>query len=176
MSDVLVIFATRMGATREIAEVVADELRAGGLTVDLRAVAEDLDPASYRAVVLGSAIYLRRWRPDAMRFLHRHRAALRHRPVWLFQSGPIDPDTATRVPWSVRRLEAQIGSRAPVMSFGGRLDRKHARGPLARWLSMSADLCGDARDWDAIPAWARRIHDDLRAHANTSAAPPRARD
>jgi len=44
------------------------------------------------AVVLGSAVYMRRWRPEARRFLRRFRRELAHRPFWVFSSGPVgDP-------------------------------------------------------------------------------------
>jgi menaquinone-dependent protoporphyrinogen oxidase len=160
VTDVLVIHAGKMGSTRQIAETIADELRAGGLSVDVCAATNALEPSGYRSVVLGSAIYLRRWRPDAIRYLRRNLATLRDLSVWLFQSGPIDPGTITPVPRTVRRIGARLGTQPP-MTFGGRLDAQHARGLLARWMASSADMRGDSRDWDAIRAWARGIRDDL---------------
>jgi menaquinone-dependent protoporphyrinogen oxidase len=160
VTDVLVIHAGKMGSTAQIAETIADELRAGGLSVDVCAAADAHDPSGYRAVVLGSAIYLRRWRPDAVRFLRRNLTTLRERSVWLFQGGPIDPATITPVPRSVRHIAARLGTQPPI-TFGGRLDAQHARGLLARWMASRADLRGDSRDWAAIRAWARDIRDDL---------------
>jgi menaquinone-dependent protoporphyrinogen oxidase len=160
VTDVLVVHAGRMGSTRQIAETIADELRAGGLSADVCAAADALDPSGYRAVVLGSALYLRRWRPDAVRFLRRNLTTLRDRSVWLFQGGPIDPATVTPVPRSVLRIAARLGTRPPT-TFGGRLDAQHARGLLARWMASSADIRGDSRDWAAIHAWARDIRDEL---------------
>jgi menaquinone-dependent protoporphyrinogen oxidase len=158
--DVLVIHAGKMGSTRQIAETIADELRSGGLSVDVCAAATAPEPSGYRAVVLGSAIYLRRWRPDAVRYLRRHLATLRDLSLWLYQSGPIDPDTITPVPRAVRRVGARLDTRPPT-TFGGRLDAQHARGLLARCMASSADMRGDSRDWDAIRAWARGIREDL---------------
>lgn len=169
MTDVLVVYATTMGSTRQIAEAITATLRAGGLTVDLRDAATHPDPHGYRAVIVGSALYLRRWRPDAMRFLRHHTATLRRLPLWLFQSGPTDPDTDTSTPWPVRRLQATLGAHQPVMTFGGRLDTEHANGPVARWMARSAELCGDARDWDAIREWANHIRNTLATSPSTPA-------
>lgn len=58
---VLVAYATRHGATKEIAEALAGALRRDGHPVDLRAAdhVETLDP--YDAAVLGSAVYYGHW-------------------------------------------------------------------------------------------------------------------
>jgi menaquinone-dependent protoporphyrinogen oxidase len=51
---VLVAYGTTGGGTGEIAEWVAEELRAAGLTVRLMPAAEVTDVAGYDALVLGS--------------------------------------------------------------------------------------------------------------------------
>jgi menaquinone-dependent protoporphyrinogen IX oxidase len=53
---VLVVYATRGGATRELAEQIAVELEQAGLAVDLQPVTTPVDVALHRAVVLGSAL------------------------------------------------------------------------------------------------------------------------
>ena len=71
----LVAYASRMGSTREIAEAVADRLRSSGLSVDVRACVDDPDPTGYAGVVVGSAVYVRRWLPGARAFLRGTRGA-----------------------------------------------------------------------------------------------------
>jgi menaquinone-dependent protoporphyrinogen oxidase len=108
--------------------------------------------------VLGSALYTRRWRPDAVRFLKRHAGALRGREVWLFQSGPCGPDAEDPdqpEPANVARLRAAIDAEPPV-TFGGVLDPATARGFLARRMARG-ELAGDFRDTDRIRRWAARI-------------------
>ena len=51
------------------------------------------DVASYDAFVIGSAVYLGRWRKDATEFAHQHQAQLAGSPVWLFSSGPLGTAT-----------------------------------------------------------------------------------
>ena len=72
-TGLLVAYASKYGATREIAEVVADTLRYGGRPVDVMAVRDVRDPSAYDAVVLGSALYLGAPLHDADTFLERHR-------------------------------------------------------------------------------------------------------
>ena len=81
----LVTLATKHGSTGEIAEAIADELRASGLEVDRFAADAAPDIAEYDAVALGSAVYTGGWLPTAGRFAHANREALRKLPVWLIQ-------------------------------------------------------------------------------------------
>ncbi|GAA4542205.1 flavodoxin domain-containing protein [Pseudonocardia xishanensis] len=169
-SDVLVVHASKSGGTAGIATTVAEELRAHGLTVDVAtaadAAADGVTLAGYRAVVLGSAIYSRRWRPEAMRFLRRHRVMLRARRVWLFQSGPCGPEAAhdaehgAHEPRAVAELREDLDM-APPMTFGGVLDPATARGFLARRMARGP-LAGDFRDMDRVRAWARDIAVQVR--------------
>ncbi|MFK4084835.1 flavodoxin domain-containing protein [Kribbella sp. NPDC020789] len=154
---VLVAYASKMGATAEIAEAIGDELRARGHEADVRNVADVAAVTPYDAVVLGSAIYAGRWRRPAIAFLRRHRDELRQRQVWLFHSGPLGPgkDEDQRIPASVGRLAHSIGATPPV-TFGGRLEPATATGFLARRMAQG-ELAGDCRDWPKIHAWAADI-------------------
>jgi len=164
---VLVAYASKHGATREIAEAVAAGLREAGCTVDCRAAHDAPRPDGYDAVVLGSATYVKRWRREARRFLHDHRDALAQRPLWLFSSGPIgeqDPDPDWIEPSAVLKAAEQLGARDHVV-FGGRVpadphnfvERAMARDTPAEF--------ADRRDWDEIRAWARTIAAAVNAPA-----------
>jgi len=159
---VLVAYASKMGSTREIAEAIGATLIEAGHRVTVRPAGEVTEVARYDVVVLGSAIYLTRWRGDAVRFLRRHRQALSDKDVWLFHSGPCGKQDATRQlppPPNVRRLAGRIGARPPI-TFGGRLDPATARGPLARWVARG-ELAGDWRNWDEVGAWATSVAEQV---------------
>ncbi|MFI5696452.1 flavodoxin domain-containing protein [Kribbella sp. NPDC051586] len=158
---VLVAYASKMGATAEIAKGIGAEIRQHRHLVDVREVTQVRSIAGYDAVVLGSAIYAGRWRSEAVHFLHKHTAALHDRQVWLFHSGPIGPhaDRPQGMPRKVRLLADRIGA-GPATTFAGRLDPETAKGFLARRMAVT-ELGGDARDWDRIGAWAQDVADAI---------------
>ncbi len=158
MSPVLVAYAGRNGGTRQIAEVVAAELDAAGLSVDVRDAADVASVDDYAAVVVGSALYYHRWCKEAVRLLERHARALSERPVWLFHSGPCGPGAPivqVSLPAKVALLAARIDAERTV-TFGGRLDPATVHGLIPRLLA-SGQRAGDFRDWDRIRAWARDV-------------------
>jgi menaquinone-dependent protoporphyrinogen oxidase len=162
--NVLVVYASKHGATREIAEAVAAELRAGGCAADCRAAQDAVELDGYDAVVLGSATYIKRWRREARHFLREHRAALADRPLWLFSSGPVgeqDPDPAWLEPRAVLEAAEQLGARDHVV-FGGRVPADpHNVVERAMARNTPAEVA-DRRDWEQIRAWARSIAQDVR--------------
>jgi len=162
-NKVLVAYASRMGGTAGIAEAIGQTLRRCGHDVDVTDAAKIDHLAEYSAVVVGSAVYFGRWRPEAIAVL-RLLAESNHPPqVWLFQSGPVGPDRDVEqpVPRAVARLARVLGSESPK-TFAGRLERHTARGPLAHLMARST-MSGDSRDWAAIKQWTRGIHDTLQS-------------
>ena len=160
---VLVAYATKMGATAGIAEAIGAELVRGGHQVDVREVSKVGSIEDYDVVVLGSALYMRRWRPEAVRFLRTHSDELRERQVWLFHSGPVGPDKdqLQEMPAKVERLAHRIGA-SPAMTFAGRLEPATAKGFLAERMARS-DIAGDSRDWEQIQAWAADVSAAIHA-------------
>jgi menaquinone-dependent protoporphyrinogen oxidase len=163
---VLVACASKMGSTAEIADAVADRLRGAGFGVE-RASAESVRGLEDTdAVVLGSAVYLGRWRREALTFLRRFDAELSERPVWLFQSGPLD-DSAERhdieLPARVRFHAERMGIRGHA-TFGGRIDPEHPGGFMARRMA-DGGLGNDFRDFGHVKAWADGIATELGACA-----------
>lgn len=167
MPEVMVAYASRMGGTAEIATVVADVMRDRDLHVTLTSCADAGEAQDYDAVIVGSALYLHQWEADAVHYLESQATALAERPTWLFQSGPCGKGAegaAVETPRRVLRLVERMGLDEPV-TFGGRLDRSKAAGPLSRWVA-SGELAGDYRDWGRIRTWA----DDLATQIHALAA------
>ena len=163
MGPILVAYASRMGATQEIAEAIGGRLELAGFAVDVLPCDSQPTVANYDAVVIGSAIYLQRWEKAAKKLLRQQCDDLAARRVWLFQSGPCGEGARTEqspVQGKVRRLAAQIGCEPPV-TFGGRLTVETATGPISTWMATGPTLAGDFRDFDRIRGWADSIAEEL---------------
>ena len=153
--SVLVAYATKSGSTREVAEAVAGTLRDHGLDADVRPAREIGAVGGFDAVVLGGALYMGRWHSDARGFLRRHRAALAALPVAVFGMGPRTLEES-EVAESRKQLDRALGDvpevePVSVAIFGGVVDPSRLRFPFNR---MTAS---DARDWEAIRAWAAEV-------------------
>ena len=85
---VLVAYASKYGATAEIADKIGKVLLQAGFETDILPAHRAIDLTPYAAVVLGSAAYFGQWRKDAATFLKMNEKALTECPVWLFSSGP----------------------------------------------------------------------------------------
>ena len=159
---VLVAYATKYGATAGIAEKIGQVLREAGLAVDVMPAGQAGDPAAYQAVVLGSAVYIGKWRKEAANYLKAHEKALAQRPVWLFNSGPLgEGDAAEQAgdlgfPKGLRPIVDRIRPRDNAV-FHGAVDLEKLN-PLERWMFKNVKSpIGDFRDWDVIAAWAAAI-------------------
>ena len=161
--NVLVAVASKHGSTGGIAEAIADELHAMGIAADVWNVQEDPPVELYDAIVVGSAVYMGRWLPEARRFAEANRAALRDLPVWLFSSGPLgEPAVPAGDPKDLDRLAAELGARGR-RTFAGRLNLGDL-GLGERLVTRAVHApAGDFREWKAIRAWAREIGAALRA-------------
>ena len=177
--SVLVAYASRHGATRGIAEHIADRLRADGLEADARPVSAVRDVRTYDAVVVGGAAYMFHWLKEATGFVRRNGSLLAARPVWLFSSGPLGTDTVdaqgrdvllTSEPKEFAELRSALHPRDVRVFFGafdpesppvGIAERFVRHMPAAR----NAMPAGDFRDWPTIDAWADGIAAELATKA-----------
>jgi menaquinone-dependent protoporphyrinogen oxidase len=80
---ILLVYATRHESTREVAEAVAEELRAAGAEVDLREASQAPAPAGYDAVVVGGPMIMG-WHRQAVKYVSRYRRELAQVPTALF--------------------------------------------------------------------------------------------
>jgi menaquinone-dependent protoporphyrinogen oxidase len=153
MTRVLVAYGSKHGSTAEIAEAIADTLRTHGIDADCLQAGKVDDVAGYDAIVLGSAVYMRRWRREARRFVHHHARTLAERPFWVFSSGPVgDPakdDPAWLEPGRTIKEVEHLGVRGHVV-FGG----------SSKTMKVPEEF-RDRRDWEEIRAWAGRIASEL---------------
>ncbi|MFC4495675.1 flavodoxin domain-containing protein [Streptomyces ovatisporus] len=154
---VLVAYSSKNQSTAEIASWIGAGLREQGLRADVAATEDVTDLSHYDAVVLGSAVYVGRWRRSATSFARRHHHRLLRVPVWLFSSGPLDPSaTEGELPPTpgVARLAKRLGAEEH-RTFGGRLT-DGAGGFLAGQM-LREKMGGDFRNQQEVRAWSGDI-------------------
>ncbi|MGZ5411808.1 MAG: flavodoxin domain-containing protein [Solirubrobacterales bacterium] len=156
----LVAYGTKHGSTREIAEAIAGELRSKGIEADCLAAADVGSVEPYGTVVIGSAVYMKRWRKDARHLLARQKG-LADRSLWIFSSGPCgeqkeDEDPSWLEPPKVVRRAEKVGAREHVV-FGGRVPLEPSNFVERAMLENTPDEFKDLRDWNEIRAWARKV-------------------
>jgi menaquinone-dependent protoporphyrinogen oxidase len=169
MTDVLVAYASKHGSTAEIAEAIADELRESGINADCLHAGDVKSVERYDGVVVGSAVYMKRWRGEAKRFLHRHANQLAQRPLCVFSSGPVgepkdDEDRSWLEPPRIVEEVEHLRAREHVV-FGGRVA---SDGGGAMEQAMAKNMppeYRDRRDWEEIRSWAASIATALHAEA-----------
>jgi menaquinone-dependent protoporphyrinogen oxidase len=151
----LIAYATKHESTHEVAEDVASVLRDAGLDAEVRPAAAVKDLGPYDAVVLGAALYMGRAHKDARHFLHTHRAALAERPVFVYGMGPLEM-VDDQIASARKQLDHAL-AKAPeveprsVTIFGGVIHQDELHFPFNHMPE------GDARDPEAIRAWAEEI-------------------
>ncbi|VVB96589.1 Flavodoxin domain protein [uncultured archaeon] len=165
----VVIYASKYGSTRGIAEFIAGKLRQAGTQAEARHVGKVHNPGDYEAFVIGSAVYMMHWLKEATEFVKGNSALLANRPVWFFSSGPLGTETkdaqgqdlrAVTEPKEIAEFRELIKPRdhrvffgvldSSKLGFGHRMLRKL---PAARNLLPE----GDFRDWNDIEAWSISI-------------------
>lgn len=166
---VLVVYASKYGSTRDIAERIAETLNESGQEAEAVSAAKTRRLNGYDAYVIGSAVYMFSWLKEATDFVRRNTDLLKSKPVWLFSSGPLGTDTKdsqgreireTTVPKEIAAFQAAIQPRDHHV-FWGAFDHTKLKFTHRMVYAMPAAKKlfteGDFRDWDEINAWAKSI-------------------
>lgn len=166
--DLLIVYATRYGSTREAAGLLKDVLAKAGFGTDLRRARDVRTLEGVGAVVLAAPFYIGRLHRDAEAFLNTHREALAARPTAIAAFGPLGAGKAE----DRDQLEATLGRHPglkPVSAgmFGGVYDPAKLRG-LDRLLAAlpASPLHGlaarDDLDRTGLRLWAEELAGLLR--------------
>jgi menaquinone-dependent protoporphyrinogen oxidase len=157
---ILVAYATKSGTTGEIAKVIGESLCAHGVAADVRLMKETKYLEGYNAVVLGSAIRMGQWLPEAVEFVKKYQVQLTQMPTAFFTVHLLNLDD------SEASQKARAQYTAPVRAivspdvevfFAGRLE--YAR--LSLFEKLIARVMNapeqDLRDWNKIRGWGSRL-------------------
>ena len=171
----IVVYASKYGSTKGIAEFIAEKLQQRGILAEVRDVEAVQDLGGFDAFVIGSAVYMGHWMKETTEFVRRNRSVLANRPVWLFSSGPLGTETkdaqgreliVVAEPKEIAEFRDVINPRNHRVFFGaldssklGFAHRTTRKLPAARAILPE----GDFRDWKDIEAWASSIAQALNA-------------
>lgn len=166
--EILVAYASKYGATREIAEKIGEVLGQAGLRADVLPADRVPNLGQYRAVILGSAVYIGKWQKEAVAFLKDNEKFLASRPVWLFSSGPTGEGDPAKlvdnvlVPPALKPVVNHIQPRDITIFHG--YNNPDKLNFIEKWAinSLVKKPMGDFRDWNMIAEWATRIADSLK--------------
>jgi len=161
MKKVLVTYASKYGSTGGVADAIGKELCTRDVAADTVLIKNAGNLSSYQGVVIGSAIYMGKWMPEAVDFVEKNKDILRQVPVAYFLvcmtlSQPTE-ENRTKVLSYMDPLLKAVPEIKPIGigTFAGALDYKNLSWLNKKILKSKGSPEGDFRDWNAIRAWAR---------------------
>lgn len=160
MRKVLVAYATKCGSTGEVAQAIGATLCASGAGVDVRRIEDVTDVTDYDAFVIGSAIRMGSWLPQAKEFVAANAARLRSAPTAFFTVHMLNTDDSETSKAARSAYVAPVHAILEPQSeafFAGKLDMSKMSF-LDRMISkMMKARDEDRRDWKAIAAWTDQL-------------------
>ncbi len=165
---VLVVYASKYGSTRGIAERIAHVLEESGHQAGTVSASHPGVLDGYDAFVVGSAVYMFSWLKEARDFVLHNGPALRAKPVWLFSSGPLQDIVdaqgrharETAGPRELAELIAASNAKEHRVFFGAFDHTKLTLGHKVVYAMPAVRKIlpdGDYRDWNEIESWAGGI-------------------
>jgi len=164
---VLVTYASKYGATAEIAQNINHVLVDAGLDSEISAVKNVGDLTPYDAVILGSAVYIGQWRKEAEKFIQANQNKLAGKEVWLFSSGPTGEGDPVELldGWNLPKGVQEFADRIhpqQIAVFHGDVDQDKLNRIEKFMVTKVESPTGDYRNWDSITAWANEIAETLK--------------
>jgi menaquinone-dependent protoporphyrinogen oxidase len=161
MGRVLVVFDTRFGATRDIAEEIGRALRGVGLDVDVTAVSASPETEKYSAVVLGAPIFAGHVGSALCEWVKANREALESMTTAVFEVGASARADTSEVRASLDQAmdealcaSPKLGATLPRGRFAGRIDPDKLPAPTRFMMHMAKLPAGDWVDLDVVHSWA----------------------
>ena len=158
---ILVTYASKYGSTGGVADAIGKELCTKDVAADTVLMENAGDISSYQGVVIGSAIYMGHWMPEAVGFVKKNRDILCQVPVAYFLvcitlSRPTDKNREKVLSYMDPILKA-VPEIKPVDigTFAGALDYNNLSWLYKKIMKAKGAPEGDFRDWNAIRAWGR---------------------
>jgi menaquinone-dependent protoporphyrinogen oxidase len=120
MKPILVLYATREGQTRRIAEHVAANLRTHGLRAQIMDAAHpeaSLDLAAYQAVVLAASVHAGKHEREMVAFVKSHRAELEQLPTVFLSTSLSEAGAEDTTRGELERTRARAAADSMIEAF-----------------------------------------------------------
>ena len=163
----LIAYASRCGSTGGVAEAIGQALCETGAAVDVRLVKNVNDLSPYQAVILGSAIRMGKWLPEAVEFLKKHQGTLSRVPVAYFvvcltMKDATEENRRKALAYldPVHKQFLQVNP-VDIGLFAGMVDFNKLSFVYSLILKVMGAPEGDFRNWETIRTWAAGIRPAL---------------
>ncbi|MDX1498473.1 MAG: menaquinone-dependent protoporphyrinogen IX dehydrogenase [Woeseiaceae bacterium] len=172
MADVLIVYSTVDGHTREICDRLQGVLEASGHQVTCIELNPDsaIDLAAPDAVVIGASIRYGKHRPEVARLINANVATLESKPGAFFSVNAVARKPGKKTPETnpyVRKFLATIRWRPPLVGiFAGKIDYPRygfidkTMIRFIMWITKGPtdpDGTFEFTDWDAVEDFGRRV-------------------
>ncbi len=159
-SRILIAYASKCGSTGEVAQAIGQSLCDKGALVDVRPVKAVTSVDGYRAILVGSAIRMGQWLPEAVDFLKKNQARLSQMPTAFFTVHMHNVDDSSESQTARATYVApvrQLVTPSAEAFFAGKIElaRMSFFDRLITQAIKSKDE--DLRDWPKIRAWAQGL-------------------
>lgn len=168
MSRVMVVYGTKSGCTKGIAERMGEVLLAKGIDVDVAGAEGAASPVGYDAVIVGSGVRAGTWHSAAREWVKFNADALTSVPVAMFTCGLTtanDPSKESEVRAFTDALLEETGvvpvSRAVFAGWNEPSSFSFVERSVMKLMKAPQ---GDFRDMDAVAAWTESVLPDLRVN------------
>ena len=174
----LVVYGTRGGATKAIAEEIGKALAEQGYETAVKDVrnTKDVNVKDFDLVIAGSSVWAGGWTGKAAGFIKNNQDSLANKKVALFSSGLMgnDPEKADEAGKSIAKLAAMYPALKPIALafFGGYMDFNSPSlvvrvigGTIKKDLAkkgIDTSKPYDTRDFEAIRKWAVEVSTKAR--------------
>jgi len=169
--NIAIVYETKYGSTKEIAERIKVDLESNAIVVDLKKPTETICWEQYDAFILGSGIYAGKWLPKIEKLIKSRTEELSEKKVWFFSNGPTgdNPIEETIKEWKFPAYMASFLSAIKpqdVVVFKGKMELEKMNF-LERFIitKMKAPV-GDFRNWEEIESWTQKITSTLQTGKN----------
>jgi menaquinone-dependent protoporphyrinogen oxidase len=163
-NKILVVYATKFGSTKEVAEKIGEMIKKQNKDVDIRKVTMVRDISKYSAVILGTPIRMGKPISEVFKFARKFQKDLNGKPVACFSVGLYmkedTPENRMKALKCLTPLLELVENPVGIGLFGGKID--YDTMPLIlRWMfskDESGQLSeGDWRNWDSVASWVEEI-------------------